>query len=177
MFEVRVTVEIPGLIACVNRLAEVMSATRFVSATTPAVAQSDSPQSGAAVIPFPANANMVSDVPAAPELQAAPTVPVTPAAPVAPATPVAAAPVAPAAPAAPVAPAVPVAPVAPAAPTAAPVITLEAVSRAGAELVDKGKMSELVTMLKKYGVPALTQLNDSQLVAVAADLRALGATI
>lgn len=100
-------------------------------------------------------------------------------APVAPPAPVPVAP--PAAPApAPVAPPVPV-PVAPPAtsvPVApAPAFTLEQISRAGVQLVDAGKMPQLMGLLNKYGVQAVTQLDPSTYGAVATELRSLGAQI
>lgn len=56
-------------------------------------------------------------------------------------------------------------------------ITLDAISRAGAALVDQGKVQQIMALLGKYGVQAITQLNASAYEAFAADLRALGATI
>lgn len=104
-------------------------------------------------------------------------VPVAPTpAPVAPApAPVAPAP-APVAPApAPVAPTAPV-PVAPA-PTATPHYTIDQLAAAGAGLIDAGKMHELLNLLAKYNVQAITMLKPEQFAAMAADLRALGARI
>lgn len=82
-----------------------------------------------------------------------------------------AAPVATPAPAAPPAPAtgVPVA--------TAPAYTLDQISRAGAALVDTGKMEPLLALLGKYGVAAVTQLTPEQYGAFATELRALGAQI
>ena len=65
---------------------------------------------------------------------------------------------------------------APAQTQAAP-ITLDAISRAGAALVDQGKMQQIMALLGKYGVQAITQLNANAYEAFAADLRALGAAI
>ena len=58
-----------------------------------------------------------------------------------------------------------------------PVITLDMISRAGAALVDQGKMPQIMGLLTKYGVQAITQLNANTYDAFAADLRALGASI
>lgn len=62
-------------------------------------------------------------------------------------------------------------------PTAAPQYTLEMISNAGTSLVDAGKMAELLQLLAKYGVNALTELKPEAYGGIAAELRALGATI
>jgi hypothetical protein len=82
------------------------------------------------------------------------------------ATPVVPTPIAP-----PVAP--PVAPV----PLATPTYTLEQLARAGAQLVDMGKMPEAQAMLEKYNVATVTNLAVEHYGALASDLRALGAII
>lgn len=69
------------------------------------------------------------------------------------------------------------APVASAAPTGAPTYTLDMIARAGAALVDAGKMDALCGLLAKYGVEALTALDPAQYGNFANDLRALGAQI
>ena len=69
------------------------------------------------------------------------------------------------------------APVASAVPTGAPTYTLDMIARAGAALVDAGKMDALCGLLAKYGVEALTALDPAQYGNFANDLRALGATI
>lgn len=77
----------------------------------------------------------------------------------------------------PVAPAAPVqATQVPAAPSA-PAITMDEIARAGAALVDQGKMVDLINLLKNFGVPAITQLREDQLPGFAMGLRALGANI
>lgn len=91
--------------------------------------------------------------------------PLTPAAPAAPATP-------PAIPSAPVGTAaVPLAP--------APVISLEQVAKAGADLIsgNPAKMQELVALLQRFGVPAVQALKPDQIGAFATELRGLGAQI
>lgn len=70
----------------------------------------------------------------------------------------------------------------PAAPIPAPVqeapkIDMNAISRAGAGLIDQGKMQDVLAVLGKYGVQVITQLREDQFEAFAADLRALGAAI
>lgn len=90
------------------------------------------------------------------------------------------APVAVAAPAQPVAPtatapgntAAPVVPI-----SSAPSYTLDQISRAGASLVDAGKMQQLLELLSRYGVQAITQIQPEQYGAFATELRALGAQI
>lgn len=56
-------------------------------------------------------------------------------------------------------------------------ITLDDLSRAGAALIDLGKMQQVMAAIQKYGVPTITQLPPSQYSALAADLRALGAVL
>lgn len=68
-------------------------------------------------------------------------------------------------------------PVASAVPTGAPTYTLDMIARAGAALVDAGKMDALCGLLAKYGVEALTALDPAQYGNFANDLRALGALI
>ena len=68
-------------------------------------------------------------------------------------------------------------PVASAVPTGAPTYTLDMIARAGAALVDAGKMDALCGLLAKYGVDALTALDPAQYGNFANDLRALGAQI
>lgn len=70
---------------------------------------------------------------------------------------------------------------APAAPAPAPVkkYTFKQISTAGAKLcADMGKMDALVSLLNiKYGVPAITMIDESRYGELAADLIGLGATI
>ena len=67
---------------------------------------------------------------------------------------------------------------APAVPVAgAPTYTLDQISKAGAALVDAGKMEPLLGLLTKYGVQAITQLQPAQYGVFATELRALGAQI
>lgn len=60
---------------------------------------------------------------------------------------------------------------------AAPAYTHEQIMTAGAAVVDAGKMQDLLALLTKYGVQAVTQLAAEQLGAFAADLRGLDAQI
>lgn len=56
-------------------------------------------------------------------------------------------------------------------------ITLNDLATAGAGLVDQGKMPQVIALLGKYGVQAITQLQPTQFDAFAGELRALGAAI
>ncbi len=58
-----------------------------------------------------------------------------------------------------------------------PTYTLDQISKAGAALVDAGKMEPLLGLLTKYGVQAITQLQPAQYGVFATELRALGAQI
>ena len=62
---------------------------------------------------------------------------------------------------------------------AAPTYTVEQIGKAGADLVsqDAAKMPELLALLQKYGVQAITQLKPEQLGAFATELRGLGAKL
>ena len=71
----------------------------------------------------------------------------------------------------------PVAAPAPAVPVTAPTYTLDQIAKAGANLVDAGKMEQLLALLTKYGVQAVTQLTPDQYGAFATEGRALGAQI
>ena len=114
-------------------------------------------------------------VPAAPVAASEPATTVNPTpAPVAPV----AAPIAPTAPAPTEQPAAaPVAQAPAAVPVTAPTYTVDQIARAGASLVDAGKMEQLLTLLSRYGVAAVTQLQPDQFGAFANELRALGAQI
>lgn len=56
-------------------------------------------------------------------------------------------------------------------------VTLEAIINAGAGLVEKGMMAQVVALLGKYGLQAVNQLQPAQYAPFAAELRALGAAI
>lgn len=72
----------------------------------------------------------------------------------------------------------PVAPVAAPVPvTTAPTYTLDQIAKAGASLVDAGKMEQLLALLAKYGVQAVTQLQPDQYGVFATELRTLGAQL
>ncbi len=65
----------------------------------------------------------------------------------------------------------------PTVPTSAPQFTLEMLSKAGTALVDEGKMNELMALLAKFGVDALTSLPTEHYGAFATELRNLGGAI
>lgn len=160
MMEMKIKIDVPELVAAVEKLAAAIDK-NALNLTVP--------NEGTLNITMPAG-----NAPAAP---VAPTAPVqTAPAPVAPA------PVAPTAvpntpPVAPAPTATPAAAPAPAVPVTAPTYTLDQIAKAGASLVDAGKMEQLLGLLTKYGVQAVTQLNPDQYGAFATELRALGAQI
>ena len=168
MMEMKITVEAPDLAASILKLAEAIA-----SGPDPALLIPDEPLPVSAYPATPAAAPVapvaapVSPAPVNPTPGPAPTT----AAPVAAPSP-APAPTAGQTSAAPgntPAPAVPV--------TGAPAYTLDQISRAGASLVDAGKMQQLLELLGRYGVQAVTQLKPEQYGAFATELRALGAQI
>lgn len=61
--------------------------------------------------------------------------------------------------------------------TTAPTYTLDQIAKAGASLVDAGKMEQLLALLAKYGVQAVTQLRPDQYGVFATELRTLGAQL
>lgn len=156
MMELIVKIEAPELAASINKLADA------ISGHAPAASMATV---GPALVAAPAAP--VSPAPVTPTQ----TPPPAPAAPVAAPSP-APAPTAGQTSAAPgntPAPTVPVA--------GAPTYTLDQISRAGASLVDAGKMQQLLELLGRYGVQAVTQLQPEQYGAFATELRALGAQI
>lgn len=164
MMEMKIKIEVPDLAAAVEKLATAI-------AVDPNILTPDTPRPQ---MPGPA-ATVPPQMPT-PATGPAPAMPQTPGPAPAPVTP-------PPAPAAPVTPPTP-AP-APAPQTAAPVMpvagaptyTLDQISKAGAALVDAGKMEPLLALLTKYGVQAITQLQPAQYGVFATELRALGAQI
>lgn len=65
------------------------------------------------------------------------------------------------------------------APAQAPtkVYTFDDITAAGSQLLEQGRMPQLMELLKGYGVQAVTQLKPEQYADVAAGLRGLGAKI
>ena len=173
MMEMKITVEAPDLAASILKLAEAIA-----SGPDPALLIPDEPLPVSAYPATPAAAPVapvaapVSLAPVNPTPGPAPTTAAPVAAPSPSPTPVTNAPTAGPTSAAPgntPAPAVPVA--------GAPTYTLDQISRAGASLVDAGKMQQLLELLGRYGVQAVTQLKPEQYGAFATELRALGAQI
>ena len=164
MMEMKIKIEVPDLAAAVEKLAAAI-------AVDPNILTPDTPRPQ-----MPAPAATVPPQMPAPATGPAPAMPQTPGPAPAPVTP-------PPAPAAPVTPPTPApaptpqtaAPVMPVA--GAPTYTLDQISKAGAALVDAGKMEPLLALLTKYGVQAITQLQPAQYGVFATELRALGAQI
>lgn len=168
MMEMKITVEAPDLAASILKLAEAIA-----SGPDPALLIPDEPLPVSAYPATPAPAVApVSPAPVNPTPGPAPTMAAPVVAPSPSPTPVTNAPTAGPTSAAPgntPAPAVPVA--------GAPTYTLDQISRAGASLVDAGKMQQLLKLLGRYGVQAVTQLKPEQYGAFATELRGLGAQI
>ena len=154
MLEIKVTIETPDLSEAITQLALAIKGSALV-------ADSDSAEM---VIPAGTPMDVMEAVPVAPQ-------PVTPAP-----APVPVAPVPQPNPAPAMNPPQPAAPI-PAPVQEAPKIDMNAISRAGAGLIDQGKMQDVLAVLGKYGVQVITQLREDQFEAFAADLRALGAAI
>ena len=168
-----IKVEAPDLVAALTRLAAAVNPTPNIPAPDEPRPQMPAP-APAPIAPSAAqppvavpqgNVAVSVAAPVPPAVPLAPTIP--PAPPAAPVPPVAA-PVAPPAPA-PAAPTVPV--------TTAPTYTLDQIAKAGASLMDAGKMEPLLALLSRYGVQAVTQLAPEHYGAFATELRALGAQI
>lgn len=160
MNEIKITLNIPGLPEAINNLADAIrgngisvptgSAPKAVEATQPD-AKADIPQT-------PVNPTTPAVAPV--QTQAVNTQPVNNNT-----APVNTAPSAPTAPAP--------------SETAAVNYTIEQLSVAGAALCEQGKMAQLIALLGKYGVQAVTQLKPTPdvLNAFAAELKALGANL
>ncbi len=173
MLEMKITVTAPDVVAALNNLANAIAN----GANTAPVAKPAAPVENVAPATVPTGVPAVNptQAPGAPlnvngaQPPAPNNVPVQPA--VTPVAPVAApaytAPVQPQA----------AAPVAQTVPTGAPAYTLEMIATAGTALIDAGKMDQLLNLLGKYGVEALTALDPSQYGSFANELRALGAQI
>lgn len=164
MMEMKITVEAPDLAASIIKLAEAIASGPDPNLLTP---DEPRPVSSYPTTPAPAVAAPVA-APAAP-VAATPTATPTPAPAPAVAAPAPTAGPASVTPGNTPAPAVPV--------TTAPAYTLDQISRAGASLVDAGKMQQLLELLGRYGVQAVTQLQPEQYGTFATELRALGAQI
>lgn len=157
MMEMKIKVEAPDLAAAIEKLAAA------IAPIDPAILTPDEPRPTAN--PTPAPVTTTAAPVAVPTPSPAPVTTAPPAGQTA--APGNAAPAMPQTPGP--APAMPV--------TTAPTYTLDQISKAGASLVDAGKMEPLLGLLAKYGVQAITQLQPTQYGVFATELRALGAQI
>ena len=157
MMEMKIKIDVPELVAAVEKLAAAIDKTALnITVPNEGTLNFNMPAGNAPVAPAP--------------VQTAPTLaPVAASAPAPAPTPTPAAP--------PVTPMPTAAAPAPAVPVTAPTYTLDQIAKAGANLVDAGKMEQLLALLTKYGVQAVTQLTPDQYGAFATELRALGAQI
>ena len=159
MMEMKIKIDMPELVAAVEKLAAAIDKTALnITVPNEGTLNFNMPAGNAPAAPVPVQtASVPTPAPvAAPAPAPAPTP--TPAAPPVTPMPTAAAP-------------------APAVPVTAPTYTLDQIAKAGANLVDAGKMEQLLALLTKYGVQAVTQLTPDQYGAFATELRALGAQI
>lgn len=74
-------------------------------------------------------------------------------------------------------PTVPATPAPVSVPTASPTYTLDQLAPAAARMVEAGKQDQIVALLARFGVQALTQLPAEQYGAFATELRQMGAQI
>lgn len=58
-----------------------------------------------------------------------------------------------------------------------PAYDLEQIMTAGAALIDEGKMNELLQLLSRFGVQAVSQLRPEQVDSFVGELRTMGAQI
>lgn len=159
MLEIKVTIETPDLSEAITQLALALKGSALVADSN----------SAEMVIPAGTPMDVMEAVPVAPQpVTPAPAPAPVPVAPIPEPVPQAAAPA--------MNPPQPAAPI-PAPVQEAPKIDMNAISRAGAGLIDQGKMQDVLAVLQKYGVQVITQLREDQFEAFAADLRALGAAI
>ena len=158
MLEIKVTVNCPELAELADAIRGRCAAPGVPAA--PAAPTALTPPPAAPVVPVtPVSAPVTTPAPVSAPTMPAPSAPVS-----APAAPVAA-------------PAPTAAPVAAPAPTAAPSYTSEQLAKVGADLVQAGKMPQLLALLAQYGVQAVTQLPPEQYGPFALALRGLGGNI
>lgn len=151
MMEMKIKIDVPELVAAVEKLAAAIDKTALnITVPNEGTLNFNTPAGNAPVAPAPVQ-TAPTPAPVATPAPAPAAPPVTP-------MPTAAAP-------------------APAVPVTAPTYTLDQIAKAGANLVDAGKMEQLLALLTKYGVQAVTQLTPDQYGAFATELRALGAQI
>lgn len=158
MLEMKIKIEVAdALISAIDKLASALNITAL-PAQAPAPAAPANPTATPAPVTAPASA------PASAPVQAASTSPIADPTPAQPPVQMNAAMTAPTP-----APVVPV--------TAAPTYTLDQIATAGAALVNAGKMEQLLALLGKYGIQAITQLKAEQFGPFVTELRGLGAQI
>lgn len=151
MMEMKIKIDVPELVAAVEKLAAAIDKTALnITVPNEGTLNFNMPAGNAPVAPAPVQTAPTPAPVAAPAPAPAPAP--TPAAP-------------------------PVTPMPTAVPVTAPTYTLDQIAKAGANLVDAGKMEQLLALLTKYGVQAVTQLTPDQYGAFATELRALGAQI
>lgn len=159
MMEMKIKIDVPELVAAVEKLAAAIDKTALnITVPNEGTLNFNMPAGNAPAAPVPVQtASVPTPAPVAAPAPAPAPAP-TPAAPLVTPMPTAAVP-------------------APAVPVTAPTYTLDQIAKAGANLVDAGKMEQLLALLTKYGVQAVTQLTPDQYGAFATELRALGAQI
>lgn len=142
MYEVKITVEIPGLPEALNALASALKVQPVATFTQNGVNNQQIENAG--IVNIDKNTNPVAEATAPAQTEAPAqtqqTQPATEAAP-------------------------------------AKSYTVDDLSRAGATLIDQGKMPQLIELLKKYGVQAVTQLDASAYPAFVEEMKALGAQL
>lgn len=154
MLEMKIKIEVAdALISAIDKLASALNITA-IPAQAPVPAAPANPTAAPAPVTAPASA----------PVQAASTSPIADPTPAQPPVQMNAAMTAPTP-----APVVPV--------TAAPTYTLDQIATAGAALVNAGKMEQLLALLGKYGIQAITQLKAEQFGPFVTELRGLGAQI
>lgn len=157
MFEIKMTIEIPGLPEALNALAGAIGKQPEFVCHQHGGNNHHIDNAGVVNVDFSA-APAAHAVNPTTSVQPAPTTGTVAPTPVQPTAPTTAAPIAP-----------------PAAPVES--YTVEALSRAGAALIDAGKMPQLLALLGKFGVQAVTQLPKEAYSAFGAELKALGAQL
>lgn len=156
MFEIKVTIEAPELAGAMIRLADAISAAPAAPSPVAPV-QTPAKAEAPAEKPAPAKEAVKAEKPAKAPAPAKTEKP-------------AAAP-------APAPESVPAAPTEAHATQPEKEVDLATIARAGAGLVDQGKMPQIMELLKGYNVRAITELKQEQYKDFAKDLRALGADI
>lgn len=167
MMEMKIKIEVPDLAAAVEKLAAAVTMPNAAPAALPPQMPTPAPATAPVMPQVPGPAAPANPTPA-PTTAASVTAPGPSPAPVTTAPPMTGQ-AAPLSNAPSPGPAMPVA--------TAPAYTLDQISKAGASLVDAGKMEPLLALLTKYGVQAITQLQPAQYGVFATELRALGAQI